>query len=224
MCFSSCEQYLPFLEILVKLFFFFSYLLGARSLLALFSSENSLVRKLANNGPGSGMRCIRSALLFCLVFQPFLHDEFVFICSWYIYPERLCKLFSLVCCCALFFYIAKYECFTDNEQVFLVLWWWFFLLTLIGLTVLLYRGVQCRYTHLSFSLTLAPFSDFQVFLVLWWWFTLLFVIGLVRLVYRFIQCRYSTASAPTACRGKVVKYSRIKGTISFIFFSLYICC
>jgi hypothetical protein len=74
--------------------------------------------------------------------------------------------------------------------VFLVLWWWFFLLTLIGLTVLLYRGVQCRYTHLSFSLTLDPFSDFQVFLVLWWWFTLLFIIGLVRLVYRFIQCRY----------------------------------
>jgi hypothetical protein len=98
-----------------------------------------------------------------------------------------------------------------------VLWWWFFLLTLIGLTVLLYRGVQCRYTHLSFSLTLAPFPDFQVFLVLWWWFTLLFLIGLVRLVYRFIQCRYPTAPAPTACRGKVVRYSRIKGTISFIF-------
>ena len=32
-----------------------------------------------------------------------------------------------------------------DQQVFLVLWWWFVLLTLIGLTVLVYRGVQCRY-------------------------------------------------------------------------------
>jgi hypothetical protein len=32
-----------------------------------------------------------------------------------------------------------------RAQVFLVLWWWCFLLSLVGMTVLLYRGVQCRY-------------------------------------------------------------------------------
>ncbi len=76
-----------------KNFFFISYLLYARSLLSLFSSENSPVLKLANNGPGSGMHCLRSALLFSLVFT-LLHEEFTqSVCANYLLQCGLCFIF-----------------------------------------------------------------------------------------------------------------------------------